>query len=401
MRILFTTQVGAGHWRPLAPFAQALVDAGYEVAFAATPFFCAEIGSYDFRAFPAGNDDWLAPAAVDRIAPTARPPQADAVLRDVFLPNAERRLPELLAIAQSWRPDLIVREQTEYAGLLVAERLSLPHAAVQISAYRGPITDSQTRAALDRLRTMVGLTDDPARVAEHRYLLLLPCPPRYVDPAAILPPTVRFVQHVDFDHDHRAESTALDWPPSTANWPTIYATLGTAYNRTPGLLAAIIAGLRDEPINLIVTVNHNQDPADFGSQPPHVRIVRYLPQSAVFPSCDLVVTHGGSGTVRSAIRHGLPVVVLPIAADQPENARRCVALGIGRAVEPDERTPAMIRAAVRRVLHDPSYRQRATALQRELLALPRPGAVVPWLVTLAATRQPYRASDMAGGLGSV
>lgn len=399
MRILFTTQVGAGHWRPLAPFARALLDAGHEVAFAATPFFCAEIGSYGFQAFPAGTDDWLAPAPADQSARSARPPQADTVLRDVFLPNAARRLPELLVIAQSWRPDLIVREHTEYAGLVAAERLGLPHAAVQISAYRGPIADPQARAALADLRAKAGLGDERAHLAEDRYLLLLPCPPRYVDPVAILPPTARFVQHVDFDHDHRAATATLDPFGGPLARPLVYATLGTAYNRTPGVLTAIIAGLRDEPVNLIVTVNHDQEPADFGSQPPHVRIVRYLPQSMIFPHCDVVVTHGGSGTVRSALRYGLPLVVVPIAADQPENARRCVALGLGRAVAPAERTPGAIRAAVRQVLREPGYRRRAAAVQEELLALPRPETVVPWLVQLAATRQPCGSGDAVGRVG--
>jgi UDP:flavonoid glycosyltransferase YjiC (YdhE family) len=50
-------------------------------------------------------------------------------------------------------------------------------------------------------------------------------------------------------------------------------------------------------VNLLLTVGRNQDPAAFGPQPGHVRIERYVPQSLVFPSCDLVVTHGGDDTV--------------------------------------------------------------------------------------------------------
>jgi UDP:flavonoid glycosyltransferase YjiC (YdhE family) len=386
MRVLFTTQVGAGHWRPLAPFARALLDAGHQVAFAATPFFCAEIGGYGFETFPVGTDDWLNPAPALGSAVPTHPPQADAVLRDVFLPNADRRLPELLTLVRSWQPELIVREQTEYAGLLVAERLKLPVVTVQISAYRGPISDPSALAVFGRLRAALGLPSTPVGIVDHPALLLLPCPPRYVDPQLTLPETARHVQHVDFDDDHRAEQATFDFAALSAARPTVYATLGTAYNRTPGLLAAIVAGLCHEPINLIVTVNHNQDPADFGPQPANVQIVRYLPQSTVFPRCDLVVTHGGSGTVRSAIRHGLPVVVLPVAADQPENARRCVALGFGLALSPAERTPVLIREAVRQVLTTSAYRDSARTLQAEMVALPAPAAVVDWLVHLIERR---------------
>ena len=384
MRVLFTTQVGAGHWRPLAPFAQALALAGHEVAFAATPFFCDEIGGYGFRTFPAGVDDWLVASSPPPQATVAAPAQAASVLRNVFLPNAKRRLPELLTIAREWRPDLIVREHTEYAGALVAERLGLPHAAVQISAWGGPVTDPQVSAALDRLRGGLSLLPDPNLAMLHRYLTLFPCPASYPDPDLPLPDTARFVQHRDFDVDHRADSGLPDWFERLPAQPTVYATLGTAYNRTPGLFAAILAGLRDEPINLIVTVNHNQDPAAFGPQQEQVRIVRYLPQSLVFPRCNLVVTHGGSGTVRSAIRHGLPLVVVPIAADQPENARRCAALGLARVIAADGRTPTAIRAAVRATLHNLRYRQRAAALQAEMLALPTPTEAVRWFERLCA-----------------
>ena len=388
MRVLFATQVGTGHWRPLAPLARALQVAGHEVAFAATPFLCGELDAYGFQSFPAGTDDWLNPSPAPRGVPPPAPAQADAVLRDVFLPDAERRLPEVLAVARAWRPDLIVREHTEYAGALAAESLGLPHAAVQISAWRGAIADPAVIATLDRLRGALGLPPDPDLAMPHRHLTLLPFPPRYPDPAAPLPPTAHFVQHVDFDHDHRAGDGLPEWFDTPPDLPRVYATVGTAYNRTPGVLAAILAGLRDEPINLIVTVNHNQDPADFGPQPPNVRIARYLPQSLVFPHCDLLVTHGGSGTVRSAIRHGLPLVVVPIAADQPENARRCAALGLGVAVAPDDRTPRAIRAAVRATLRNPRYRQNAVSLQAEMLTLPVPSAAVPWLERLVAEQQP-------------
>ena len=382
MRVLFTTQVGAGHWRPLAPFAQALALAGHEVAFVGTSFFCAEIGGYGFRAFPAGVDDWLVAPSPPRQAPVAAPAQAASVLRDVFLPNAERRLPEMLAIARDWRPDLIVREHTEYAGALVAERLGLPHAAVQISAWGGLLAESDVIAALDRLRGGLGLSPDPGLAMLHRHLTLLPCPASYPDPALPLPGTARFVQHCDFDRDLRADDGLPDWFARLPARPVVYATLGTAYNRTPGILAAILDGLCDEPIKLIVTVNHNQDPAAFGPQPPNVLIARYLPQSLVFPRCDLVVTHGGSGTVRSAIRHGLPLVVVPIAADQPENARRCAALGVARVIAADERTPAAIRAVVWAILGDLRYRARAVALQAEMLALPTPTEAVRWFERL-------------------
>ena len=384
MRVLLTTQVGAGHWRPLAPLAQALHAAGHEVAFAATSYFCNEIGAYGFRCFPVGEDDWLTVERARAAAPssTAPPAPAPSVARDVFLPHAAQRLPALLALAQGWRPDLIVREQTEYAGCLVAERLGIPHAVLHISAWRGAAFDEPILPGLERLRAALGLPSDPDGMMRYRHLLLLPLPPRYVDPAAPLPPPARFIRHVSFDRDRRAPEQLPGWFAALGVVPTVYATLGTAYNRTPGVFAAILAGLRDEPINLIVTVNHDQDPAMFGPQPARVHVERYLPQSLVIPHCAAVVTHGGSGTVRTALNHGVPLVVIPIAADQPENARRCVALGVGRSIPPEGRTPEAIRAAIRAVLRDDRYRRNAARLREEFRALPDPAHAVALLTAL-------------------
>jgi len=356
MRVLLTAQAGAGHWRPLAPLARALQDAGHEVAFAVTPYSCDEIGAYGFRCFPVSADDWLKPKeqppGVGRQAgPLA---QAAEVARDVFLPHAARRL----------------REQTEYAGCLVAERLGIPHVVFQISAWRGAAADGPILPGLDRLRDGLGLPPDPQGEMLYRYLLLLPIPPRYVDPAAVLPPTARFVRHVGFDRDVRAPDRLPGWFDTLGAVPTVYATLETAYNRTPGVFAAILAGLRGEPIDLIATINHNQDPAAFGPQPARVHVERYLPQRLVIPRCAAVVTHGGSGTVRTALDHGVPLIIIPIAADQQENARRCVALGVGRSIPPEGRTPEAICDAVRVVLRDDRYRRNAARLRDEFRTLP-------------------------------
>jgi len=191
--------------------------------------------------------------------------------------------------------------------------------------------------------------------------------------------------------------TLPHWITAMSQRPTVYATLGTAYNRTPGIFSTIRAALKEEPINLIVTLGPGHDPGDFGAQPAHVHLERYLPQSLLFPHCDLVLTHGGSGTVRTALAHGLPMVILPIAADQPENARRCEALGVARVVLPRDRTAEAIREAAHAVLHDPRYRRNAERLRAEMGSLPGPEYAVALLETLARKRQPLIALPGTSG----
>jgi MGT family glycosyltransferase len=153
------------------------------------------------------------------------------------------------------------------------------------------------------------------------------------------------------------------------------------------LLARVIEGLGELSINLIVTVGPTIDPAEFGSQPAHVQIEKQIPQSSILPHCDLVVSHGGSGSVIGALAHGLPSVLIPIGADQPLNGDRCVALGFGQVLDAFSVTPQIVRAAATSVLDDPTYRRNAELLRDEIAALPEPSHGVRLLERFAHDRQ--------------
>jgi MGT family glycosyltransferase len=220
----------------------------------------------------------------------------------------------------------------------------------------------------------------------YRYLHLSFVPPSYQDPAVPLPPTAHALRTVVFDRsgDEILPGRVQHLPAR----PTVYATLGTGFNRNSALFAAILEGLRDEPINLVVTVGRDQDPTRFGDQPSNVVVERYIPQSLLLPHCDLVVSHGGWNTVLAALSHGLPQVLLPIGADQPHNAERCAGLGVGRVIAPEERTPEVIRRTVGEVLGEPGYRERAERIRAEMETLPGPEHAVALLERLAATGSP-------------
>ncbi len=90
----------------------------------------------------------------------------------------------------------------------------------------------------------------------------------------------------------------------------------------------------------------------------------------------------------AALDQGLPVVIVPIAADQPQNAARCASLGVGVIIGPEERTPTAIRAAVREVLTNPTYRAAAGRMRDEMAALPGPEHAVELLERLAVEKRP-------------
>ncbi len=399
MRALFTTTAGSGHFHPLVPVARALVEAGHEVAVAAPSSFGPTVEASGFRAFPAGRDD--AKGVDPELAGLmGRLMELDHEAGNAFFIshifggyNARRMVPDLIPLCRDWKPDVIVRELAEFGGAIAAEALNISHAVVQIghffdfSPYRNELS-----AQLDPVRHSVGLPADPDLAMLYRYLLLSLVPPSYQEPAAHRPPTMHHLRTIVFDRS--GSETAPPWLGQDLPRPVVYATFGTEVPNIPplgvfpGLFQAVIDGLRDEVGTLIVTVSRGKNPADLGPQPPHVHVERYLPQSLLLPHCDLVVTHGGHNTVLAALAHGLPLVVIPIAADQPENAQRCADLGLGRVVGPGERTAHAIRAAVRDVLANPRIHQNAAALQAEMEALPGPERAVELLEQLAIEKTP-------------
>jgi len=177
--------------------------------------------------------------------------------------------------------------------------------------------------------------------------------------------------------------------------PTVYATLGTVANRSPAgkaIFPMILAALRDEPVNLLLTVGRDNDPAQWGPQPSNVHIERFIPQSLLLPYCDIVVHQGGFSTVTGTLNAGLPMVVIPVGADQPDNAACCAALGVGVVIEPGARSAEAIRAAVHDIMDTTVYRQKAEHLRDEMAALPGPEHAVDLLERLAMEKQPLLSS---------
>ncbi len=345
MRFLLTTQPAYGHFHPLVPVARVLEEAGHDVVFACARPFQTVVERSGFRCYAAGTDDF----DVGRV-------RADAMVRD------------LLGICDREQPAMIVRDVTEFGGCLVAERFALPHASVEVGTYCPPAPPWDLIGwELSRLGRRLGLPAGPTFATLYRYLHLSFLSLSYQALGAFMPAVTRSVRPMLFD---RSGGEGLPpWIGHLPSRPTVYATLGTVASRVPGLLDRVLDALRDEPINLILTVGHTIDPRTLGPLPEHVHIERYIPQSLLLPHCDVVVTHGGYNTVLGALTCGLPMVITPCIADQHENARRCEALGTAVVVKAPI-DPLLLQKAVREVLHNPSYRDNARQLQAEIGTLP-------------------------------
>ena len=384
MRALFTCNPNVGHFHPLVPIARAMMDAGHEVAFATPASFVATVERAGFRAIPAGLAKAVA-EAFPEIRGLRGPDELAFMWAHVRPAQAAAMASDLLQIIAGWRPDILVRENAEFGGCIVAERLGIPYACVEVNAAGiSPERRRMRSAGLAGLLAEHGLAPDPELQIDERQLVLSPFPPSYRGaPVRVADTPWLSVRPTPFDRS--SDDRPPTWIEDLAR-PSVYLTLGTSalFNMRPAIFRAFIEGLADEPLNLIVAVGHNNDPAELGPTPPNVRIERYIPQTLVFPRCHMVICHAGSGTVMAAMAHGLPLVLIPIGADQPVNAARCSGLGLARVLQEDALDPSTARAAVLEVLSNPSYRQHAEVLRAEIEGLPGPEEAVNVLEQLAS-----------------
>lgn len=99
-----------------------------------------------------------------------------------------------------------------------------------------------------------------------------------------------------------------------------------------------------------------------------ILITGYTPYSLLFPRACVIVHHGGIGTTAQALRAGRPQLISPYLVDQPDNAARVAKLGAGRSLPPEHWHAPAIAAALRTLIKDPHYAQRARRIARQLAA---------------------------------
>ena len=397
MRFLFTMHPAFGHFHSMVPLATAISEAGHEVAFATGKGFGPVVTRTGFAHFPCGLDHDGAIDIFEALPDSSfgtgqRPVDGLQQLRSFIEDIGPKMADDLLKLVPDWRPDVIVRDPVEFGGYVAAECHGLPHATPIWATYIP--AQALCPEAVTGLRRRYGLPDDPGLDTLDRWLVLDFMPPEWTAPGSPYPPVAHRFCSPPFDTSS-ADARLPDWVAVLPERPTVYATLGTTFNRSPDTFRAILAALESEPVNLIMTVGRSMEPQQFGPQPERIHIEQYIPQTLLLPHCDALVFHGGYNSLQSAFWHGLPVVVMPQGAgDNLPTGWRCAATGAGALIEENPPPPAAIRAAVRRVLDEPSYRATARRFGQAIRSLPGLDEAVRRLELLAMERTPQLSGEV-------
>lgn len=399
MRVLCTCLPGHGHFNPMLALAQALARAGHEVAFATAGEFCPRVERAGFAAFPAGL-----PLMRQMEEARSRYPDQDRLTAmdrfEQFVPRmlagvaAPARAADLVPLVQDWRPDLLVHDETEFAGPVAAAAVGIPWADQSVGILRPLAMARLAGEVLAPLCRQFGVDVGPSG-GLFRYLYLDVAPPTLQSPEIGEVAVAHPVQNAAIEPGTEGEALP-GWVSRLPERPVVYVSLGTVFNaRAREVFAAVLDGLRDGPATVVLTVGADNDPDDFGPQPEHIHVERFIPQSLLLPFCQAVVNQGGTA-ILPILASGLPVLVLPQGANQFHNAEACLAAGVGRRLLPGEVSPQAVRREVDALLSDPGLRERAQHVQKEIAAMPGPERGVELLERLAAEGRPLDRTDDGG-----
>lgn len=153
------------------------------------------------------------------------------------------------------------------------------------------------------------------------------------------------------------------WPDDTRE-PLVLVSLGSTFQDQGPTLRRVADALGSLPVRAVVTLAGQFEASELPRHD-HVHYARSAPHAAILPRAELVICHGGHGTVMKALSHGVPVVCVPFGRDQKDNGARLVRAGAGVVTGPGTSSAGLAKL-VTRALSDTSLREGAARMQRAI-----------------------------------
>jgi MGT family glycosyltransferase len=167
------------------------------------------------------------------------------------------------------------------------------------------------------------------------------------------------------DSTVRAPEASWSLPEALASrdGASIYLSLGSLGSADVELMQRLVDVLARTPHRVIVSKGPLADQIRLHD---HQTGEGFLPQPAILPQVDLVITHGGNNTVTEAFHHGVPMIVLPLFWDQVDNAQRVDEMGFGRRLSTYGFEDAELTGAIDALLADRALGARLAAMSERI-----------------------------------
>lgn len=290
-------------------------------------------------------------------------------------------LPAMNRVIADWKPDIVLRDPCEYASAVIAHRSDI--ATAQIGIGLADVEWGSIDIAAPALEDhRVGLTEE---------LHLSPYVTRFpasLDPSPF-PDTRRFRESLG------APVAPLPdwWNGSRA--PLVYVSFGTVLGHmstaaeTYRVALTAVAGL---DARVLLTVGRRFDISQLGELPSNVHVEPWVDQAGVLAEAEVVVCHGGSGTTFGALAAGVPLVIVPLFADQfangPKVAEAKAGVALNKGLDTDggrrplrQADAVFLAEAIENVRGHSSFRQHAQRIAAEMAQAPTVDALFNELTT--------------------
>jgi len=348
---VLTAWDAAGGLMPFLGLARRLGERGHDVRLLANPSIGRRYQSqgWRFRAFRETPD-------YDATAPKDMSTELPANSRNLwFNPAVARDLGAELAEEPA---DAVVVDCMLWAGLSGTVASGTPTAAFFHQPYSAYLArDAMLVPPLNAARARMGLAalDSVAELYRQCELCIVAVPREIESEKFDFPPSVRWVGPILYEPALAAAPAEL---PELDGERFVLISLGTGYQAQLPVLQRLADAAAAIARRVVITTGPAVAPSDL-RLPPNVSAVAYAPHDLLLSRADLVITHAGLGTVMASLRHGLPLLCVPLGRDQFANADWVVSRRVGRSVGADADVAA-IRAAIKDLLADDAG-ERTTA----------------------------------------
>ncbi|MFT7561255.1 MAG: UDP:flavonoid glycosyltransferase YjiC (YdhE family) [Flavobacteriales bacterium] len=386
MKFLLTSHPGYGHINPLIALGIALLSRGHDVIYATSAVFEKHISNTGIRAISAGAE-WTE-SDVGKHYPEFNKLnflERSSWMEDLLWNKAPKSMiPDLLKIIEQEDPDLLISNAYDWSGALAAEISGKAHALASIAVkVPGMCFEAIFEENYQSHRKLFGLQEDIDFSRTRRYLELSFMPESWSFPGYHAHANEHFIRPLFYDLKN--SDSNFKWNLRFSEKPMVYVSLGTVTNDHSHLFRVIINALAGEDYNVIMTIGENNNPQQFDPLPANVLLAPYIPQSLILPQVDVCICHGGVSTVLASLAEGIPLLVLPLGADQPINASVCQLLNVApplpkrlmsgeysgaESLQVNRVDEDFIRTTLKNILADTSYKVSALRIKNEISALP-------------------------------